>query len=202
MDTPDLLVTGTLHTLDPARPRAEALLARAGRIVALGSVDECSRRARSGARRLEAEGGCVVPGLADAHGHVVMHALALEEVSLRGARDEDECVRIAAVRARASAPDAWVRGRGWDENRWRVRALPTARTLSAATQDHPVVLERVDGHAAWVNARALALAGIGGETPDPPGGRIVRDEAGQPTGVLVDAAQDLVHACIPRPVGR
>jgi predicted amidohydrolase YtcJ len=202
MDTPDLLVTGTIHTLDPARPRAEALLAHDGRILLLGGAAECRRAARPGARHLHTGGGCAVPGLADAHGHVSLHALALEEVSLREARDEVECACLAAERARALPPGAWVRGRGWDQNRWPVQALPTERTLSAATPDRPVLLERVDGHAAWVNARALELAGISRDTIDPPGGRIVRDAQGRPSGVLVDAAQDLVHARIPHPSGR
>ena len=202
MDTPDLLVTGTIHTLDPVRPRAEALLARGGRIVLLGSAAECLGAARPGARHLDAGGGCVVPGLADAHGHVVLRGLALEQVSLRDAPDEAECVRRVTERARATPPGTWVRGRGWDQNRWPGQTLPTERALSAATPDHPVLLERVDGHAAWVNTRALDLAGIGPNTADPPGGRILRDAQGRPTGTLVDAAQDLVHARIPHPTGR
>ncbi len=202
MSTPDLLVTGTIHTLDPARPRADALLAREGRILRLGSSAECRREARPGARHLDAKDGCAVPGLADAHGHVVLHARALEEVRCAGSLDEAECAGRAAERARALPPGAWVRGRGWDEDRWPGRRLPSERTLSAAVPDHPVLLERVDGHAAWVNARALALAGIGPDTPDPAGGRILRDAQGRPEGVLVDAAQDLVHACIPHPSGR
>jgi len=202
MDARDLLVTGTIHTLDPARPRAEALLARDGHILTLGSVAECRRAAGPGARRLDAGGGCVIPGLADAHGHVVLHALALEEVSLKGARDERECARRAAERARTLEPGAWVRGRGWDQNRWAGSEMPTERALSAAVPDRPVLLERVDGHAAWVNARALELAGISSASDDPPGGRIVRDERGRPTGVLIDAAQDLVRARISGPTGR
>ncbi len=199
MSTSDLLVTGTIHTLDPARPRAEALLARGGRILRLGTAAECRREARPGARHLDTAGGCAVPGLADAHGHVVLHARALEEVRCGGARDEGECAQRAAARARALSPGTWIRGRGWDQDRWPGRALPSERALSAAVPDHPALLERVDGHAAWANARALALAGVGPDTPDPAGGRILRDAQGRPTGVLVDAAQELVLACIPRP---
>jgi len=201
MSPPDLLVTGTLHTLDPARPRAEALLARDGRVVRLGSVAECRRDAGPGPVHLDTGKGCAVPGLADAHGHVVLHARALEEVRCGGAADERACAARAAERAGTLPPGRWVRGRGWDENRWQGHALPSERTLTEAVPDHPVVLERVDGHAGWVNARALALAGIGPETPDPPGGRIVRDDRGRPTGVLVDRAQQLVLDCIPHPSG-
>ena len=195
----DLLVTGTLHTLDPARPRAEALLARDGRIVRVGSHLDCRREARPGARHLDTGAGCAVPGLADAHGHVVLHARAMEEVALGGAPDAATCVRRAAERAAILPAGAWVRGRGWDQHRWPGGALPDRELLDAALPEHPALLERVDGHAAWVNARALALAGIGDDTPDPPGGRIVRDGRGRATGVLVDRARDLVHDRIPHP---
>src|SRR5664279_3927072 len=95
-------------------------------------------------------------------------------------------------RAAASLPaGAWIRGRGWDQTNWGGE-FPTAAPLSLAAQDRPVYLERVDGHAAWVNAKALALAGIAVNTPDPAGGRIIRDAAGNPTGVLIDRAQELV----------
>ena len=193
----DLLVTGTVHTLDPARPTAEALLARAGRVVRLGSLLECRREARPGVRQLSTGEGCAVPGLADSHGHVVLHARALREVRCGDARDEAECAARAGDRARTLPAHGWVRGRGWDESRWPGGRPPTLATLTAAVPHHPALLERVDGHAAWVNARALALAGIDAATPDPSGGRIVRDAAGQPTGVLVDAAQDLVLSLVP-----
>ncbi|GEJ57350.1 amidohydrolase [Anaeromyxobacter diazotrophicus] len=200
--TPDLLVLGTIHTLDPARPRAEALLARHGRVLELGSAAACRAAAAPGARVLDLAGGSAVPGLADAHGHVLLHARSLEEVKLSGARDEAACAALAAERARALPPGSWVRGRGWDQNRWPGGAFPGLAALDAAVPDHPVLLERVDGHMAWVNGRALALAGIGPGTADPPGGRIARDERGRPTGLLVDAAQDLVHGRIPHPSAR
>jgi predicted amidohydrolase YtcJ len=199
MPAPDLLVTGTIQTLDPARPEVEAVLARDGRIVALGRELDCRRASFPGAIHLDTGEGSAIPGLADAHGHVMLYARSLEEVACGGAADARACAARAAEAARALPPSAWVRGRGWDENRWPGGALPDAATLTAAIPDRPALLERVDGHAAWVNAPALALAGIGPETPDPPGGRIVRDAAGRPSGVLVDAAQELVHARIPHP---
>ena len=199
MVAPDLVVSGTLHTLDPDRPRAEALLAHAGRITRIGALADCRREARPGARFIETGRGCAVPGLADAHGHVVLHARALEEVRCGDATDEADCVRLAAARAQRLPPGAWVRGRGWNETRWPGGALPTAASLSSGVPDHPALLERVDGHAAWVNRRALEWARIGPHTPDPPGGRIVRHPDGRPTGVLVDSAQELVLARLPRP---
>jgi predicted amidohydrolase YtcJ len=192
---PDLLVVGDVHTLDPARPRAGAVLVSGGRIACLAGEAECARRAARGARRLEA--GSVVPGLADAHGHVQWLGRSRAQVSCGDARDEAACAARLAERARSTPPGSWVRGRGWDQNRWPGARFPSVDALTRAVPDHPAIVTRVDGHAAWVNARALAAAGIGPATPDPPGGRILRDERGAPSGVLVDGAQDLVLSRIP-----
>jgi hypothetical protein len=191
----DLLVVGRIHTLDPARPVAEAVLVSGGRIACVGAEAGCAPRAAGGAIRIRA--GSVVPGLVDAHGHVQGLGRARREVSCAGAASADACAGRAAERARGVAPGSWIRGHGWDQNRWAGAAFPDEPTLTRAVPDHPVVLSRVDGHAAWANARALAAAGIGPGTPDPPGGRILRGPDGRPTGVLVDAAQDLVFAKVP-----
>ena len=208
---PDLLVLGTIHTLDPARPRAEALLARDGRVVCLGSEQECRREARPGATVLGTGGGCALPGLADAHGHVVWHARGLEEVDCRGARSAAECAARVAAHAAAQGPASstpgaggpaaarWIRGRGWDETRWDDPAPPRAALLDAAAPGWAVALERVDGHALWASTAALAQAGIGPGTPDPPGGRIARDASGRPAGLLVERAQEAVLSCLPAP---
>ncbi len=195
----ELLVLGTIHTLDPLRPRAQAALIRSERFACVGSRESCSARASPGAIRLDLGAGSAVPGLADAHGHVLSRALALEEVGCGRAASAAECAALVAERARLAAPGTWIRGRGWDQNRWPGGAFPTEGALSAAVPDHPVFLARVDGHAAWLNARALAEAGIGRETPDPPGGRIHRHPDGRPSGVLIDSAMDAAAARIPQP---
>jgi predicted amidohydrolase YtcJ len=198
-DAPDLLVVGRIHTLDPERPQAAAALARDGRFVAVGSEVDVAPCARAGAVRIDLGRGAAVPGLADAHGHLVLFGRSLAEVDCRGAASAAECAARAGERARTLAATAWVRGRGWDETRWRDPAPPTAEVLGRAVGGRPAVLERVDGHAAWVSPRALAIAGINPGTPDPPGGRIARDARGYPTGLLVDRAQDLVLARMPPP---
>ncbi len=193
----DLLVVGRIHTLDPARPDAEAALVSGGKIACVGAEAACASRAAPGAIRIAA--GSAVPGLVDAHGHVQGLGRARREVSCSGSSSAEACARRAAERARAAPPGSWIRGRGWDQNRWPGAAFPDEATLTRAVPDHPVFLSRVDGHAAWVNAPALAAAGIGAGTPDPPGGRILREPGGRPTGVLVDGAQELVLARIPPP---
>ncbi len=194
-DEPDLLVTGRVHTLDPVRPVADAVLVRAGRIACVGTERECAARTTA-ARTIRA--GSAVPGLADAHGHVEMLGRARLEVSCAG-WSEKECAERVVERVRSIPPGRWVLGRGWDQNFWTGRRFPSAAILTKAVPNRPVALSRIDGHALWVNAAALQAAGIGPGTPDPPGGRIVRGPGGEPAGVLVDAAQELVLRAIPPP---
>ena len=199
---PDLLVAGTLHTLDPARPVAAAALIRNGRFERVGTREQCDRAARSDVRFIELKEGCAVPGLIDAHGHPLLHARTLVDVRLDGARSEQECVERVARFASALPEGQWVRGSGWDQNAWAARDFPELSLLSAATPRHPVALSRIDVHALWCNGNALRAAGIGASTPDPPGGRILHHADGTPTGVLIDTAMDLVLRAIPGPEGR
>jgi predicted amidohydrolase YtcJ len=195
----ELLVEGTIHTQDPACPRAGAVLIREGVVACVGTPAECAAAARAPLERLALGAGSAVPGLADAHGHVLWYARAREEVACGGLPDAAACAARVAERARATSPGAWIRGRGWAESGWPGARLPDAAQLDRAAPRNPVLLVRVDGHAAWVNGLALAAAGIGPETADPPGGRIVRDDRGHPTGVLVDGAMELVARLLPRP---
>src|SRR4051812_42873304 len=194
----ELLVVGTLHTLDPSRPRAEAALVKGGTFAAVGSREECERLAGRDARLVDLGSGCAVPGLADAHGHVALYGRTRSEVSCAGALSEQECADRAAKAAQRTPPGAWIRGGGWSHDLWREQRLPTSASLSAALPDHPVALARSDVHALWVNDFALRAAGIDARTPDPEGGRIDRDATGAPTGILVDNAMRLVFRAMPR----
>ncbi len=198
----DLLVAGTLHTLDPGRPVARAALIRDGRFAKVGTREECERASGADLRFIELGDGCAVPGLIDAHGHPLLHACNLTEVRLGGAASMQDCVARVAGFAKAVPEGAWIRGAGWDQNRWLRRDFPDSELLSAATPSHPVALTRIDVHALWCNALALRAAGIGPGTPDPPGGRILRREDGSPSGVLIDTAMDLVRRAIPQPAAR
>ena len=168
----DLVITaGTVITLDGGRPRATAVAVRDGRIVAVGDAAEMQGLIGPATRRIDLPGATVVPGLGDAHVHVEGIGDALETIDLVGAATLDEAV--ARVRAGAAALPAadWVRGRGWDQNDWPEKRFPTAAALDAATGGRPAFLERIDGHAAWVNSRALALAGRRPRRPPiPPAG--------------------------------
>jgi predicted amidohydrolase YtcJ len=148
-------------------------------------------------RVVDTSGATVLPGLTDAHGHLYGLGLSLDIVSLVGTTSMDEIVgRVKERSTRASAGE-WVQGRGWDQNHWPIKEFPTAAQVDAAVADHPVWLKRIDGHAGLANTAALRAAGITAATQDPAGGRIIRDASGNPTGVFIDAAQELVESRIP-----
>jgi hypothetical protein len=196
----DLIVTAArVYTADGARPQAQAVAVRGGRFVFVGSTREAMTLRGPTTRVLELPGRTIIPGMTDAHAHLLGLGMALRNVDLVGTRAYGEVVARVAARARETRTGEWIRGRGWNQNDWPDTRFPTHETLSRAVPDHPVVLTRVDGHASLVNAMALSLAGITSRTPDPPGGRIIRDARGEPTGVLVDAAQGLVNRVVPPP---
>jgi predicted amidohydrolase YtcJ len=168
-----------------------------GKIIAVGSANEVAAKAPA-ARHVDLRGRTVLPGLIDAHGHVFGLGAMLSQLDLSTTTSLDGALKAIADYARANPQQAWVRGRGWNQEIWKLGRFPTAKELDGAVNDRPVWLERVDGHAGWANSRVLALAGITNATPDPAGGKIVRDENGVATGVLVDAAQALVTKVLPQ----
>jgi hypothetical protein len=193
------VVNAVIHTMDPAAPRAEALAALGGRIVAVGTEAEVRLHVGPTTDVVDAGGRTVIPGLIDAHGHVMGLGRSLRILDLVGTTSPEEIAMKVRAAAADRAPGEWILGRGWDQNDWAVKEFPTHAELDAAGGDHPVWLTRVDGHAGWANARAMVEAGVTADTPDPDGGRMVRDAAGRPTGVFVDNAEALIEAAIPDP---
>ncbi len=173
------------------------LAVRGGLIAFAGSVREAMALKGPRTRLLDLGDATVIPGIIDAHAHLLGLGEALRTVDLTGARTYQEVVERVAARARSLKPGEWILGRGWDQNAWPDRRFPTLEALSRAVPDNPVRLTRVDGHALLANARALQLAGVTAATPDPSGGRIIRDAGGAPTGVLVDEAMNLVERVVP-----
>lgn len=188
----DLVLVGA-RVVQPGAPLASELVLAGGRVAAVGH--RVTRPA--GVRVVDLRGAVVVPGLADAHCHLVGLATTLAAADLRGARSVEELAQRAAAHAAGLPAGAWAEGAGWDENTWHRPELPTHHALSAAIPDRPAVLLRVDGHALLANAAALALCAVA-EAPDPPDGLILRQD-GAPTGVLVDGAMRLVLDHLPTP---
>jgi predicted amidohydrolase YtcJ len=197
----DLIVSGgRIITLDSEMPEVEAIAIKGGTIVEIGKKADLEILRGAKTRDLDLKGGVAVPGLTDAHAHLGGLGDSLATVDLRGAASVEEVVE----RLKKGAPkDGWIIGRGWDQNLWADKAMPTHQPLTDAFPDRPVWLRRVDGHAGWANAKVLELAGITVDTPDPEGGEFLRnEETTEVTGVLVDTAMDVVKVPDPSPEER
>lgn len=190
-------VNGRIYTLNSAQPIASSIAVKGSRILSIG--DDLGRHIGSATKRVDLKGATVVPGFIDSHGHVAGLGESLENLDFRNAAAVADVQKSVAEAAARRPKGEWIRGRAWDQTRWPGGQFPTAADLSKAAPDHPVYLTRVDGHAAWVNEKALHLADVNAATPDPPGGKIIRDAQRRPTGVLVDRAMALVNKRIPAP---
>ena len=191
-----LLENATVYASADAKPQRLSIVTRDGKIAFVGEAARARRLAGS-SRRVDLSGAFVFPGWADAHGHLLGLGNSLEVAQLRGSADSADAARRIAELASKLPAGAWVEGRGWDQNLWPGKSFPDARDLDALIADRPVVARRVDGHAAWLNSRALAMANIGKDTADPPGGRILRRADGTPSGVLVDNAMEVLARVVP-----
>ena len=191
-----LYVNARIYTMDRANTVADALAVRGDRIVAVGSQAELQQRLRA-KQVIDLGGKTVLPGFIDAHVHLLSLGVTKLTLDVAGTNSVSQIADLVRERVVRSEPGQWIRGRGWDQNDWPSKHFPTHEVLDHVSPNNPVYLLRIDGHAAWVNKVALNAAGITKDTPDPPGGAIMRDERGSPTGVLVDNAMDLVSKLLP-----
>jgi predicted amidohydrolase YtcJ len=168
-----------------------------GRVVATG--DESLLEHHVDASKIDGDGRVVLPGLIDAHAHVYSYGLLKNNLDLAGTPSVDAAVASIAAYATSKPHTRWILGRGWNQVLWPVKEFPNAGQIDKVVPDRPVWLRRVDGHAGWANSATLKLAGIDSGTPDPVGGKIVRDENGHATGILIDRAMDLIEKHIPQP---
>src|SRR5258706_401598 len=195
----DLIVENArVHTVDRARPEAQAVAVVGERIVAVGSSADVGAWRGPRTRVVDAKGKLVLPGFDDAHVHFSAGGLQLDQVQLRDARSQEELKRRIAERARTH-PKEWMLGGRWDHENWTPADLPARALIDDVTPDTPVLVERLDGHMALANSAALRLAQIRRDTGDPARGLIVRDAQGEPTRIVKDAAVDIVAAVIPLP---
>ena len=194
-----VLLNGKIWTVNDRQPRAEAVACLGSRIVAVGSNGEIRKWIGAGTEAIDLGGKLVLPGFNDAHVHFFSGGENLASVQLRDAKSEEELRRRIAEFAAKQPAGRWITGGDWDHENWTPARLPTRQSIDAVTTGHPVFVNRLDGHMALANSEALRLAGITRDTPDPPGGTIVRDAAGEPTGVLKDAAMERMYRTIPEP---
>ena len=203
-----VLKNGKLLTMDPARPVASALAISGDRIVAVGSDAEIDRLRGEGTRVIDLAGKTASPGFIDGHAHFTGIGDARIALDLRGAASWDEVVARVAAAAKEARPGEWILGRGWHQKEWasppapNVEGFPLHASLSAATPKNPVLLSHASGHAAFANAVALERGGVGRDTKAPAGGDLLRDAAGEPTGLLRETAEDLVSAALQKDLAR
>jgi hypothetical protein len=195
-----IIINGNIWTGDSSRPRAEALAIRGDRLLAVGTNPEILQTAGPKTKTIDAGGALVLPGFIDSHVHFMNGGFALLGLQLRDADSKAEFVRRIAAYARELPKGEWIQNGDWDHQRFAPVELPRKEWIDAFTPDHPVCVNRLDGHMILANSAALRAAGIDRSTPTPPGGEIVKDPAtGEPTGILKDAAMDLIYARIPPP---
>ena len=192
-----VLLGGTVRTLDPRLPAASALAVSGGRVAAVGTEAQVRPLIGPGTRVVDLRGGIAYPGFVDAHAHVYGLGQGLRHLDLTQAGSEADVAAMVRGAAQGKAPGEWITGRGWDQNKWDGKAFPSRRSISEAAPRNPVVLRRVDGHAAWANDAALELAGISEKGRAVGGGEILCNGRGVPTGILVDDAADLVLRLVP-----
>jgi predicted amidohydrolase YtcJ len=194
----DLIIRNAkIWTVDKTDPTAQAVAVLNGRIVAVGSNDEVEAWRGPRTRVVEAAGKLLLPGFNDSHVHFVDGGLSLDNVQLNDAASAAEFARRIGEQAKKTPRGEWVTSGDWDETKWTPAAMPTKDLIDPLTPDTPVFVSRYDGHMALANSVTLRLAGITALTPDPPGGVIVHDAQGNPTGALKDAAMDYVYKIAP-----
>lgn len=193
-----VLTGGRVVTMEDADPEAGAVAIRGSRIAAVGSVDEIARYIGSGTRVIDLEGHLAIPGFIEGHGHFMGLGKARLRLDLRGAGSWDEIVEMVRTTADSSAPGVWIQGRGWHQEKWREipepnnDGIPLHHSLTEVSPDNPVILTHASGHSYFINKKAMELAGIDRGTPDPPGGEVVKDPDGEPTGLLLETAKEIV----------
>lgn len=200
-----VLRNGKIVTLDPANPQATALSVTNGRIAKVGSDAQVASEIEPRTKVVDLAGRLAIPGLIEGHGHFTGIGDMKLNLNLTDARTWDEIVAMVAAAAKEAKPGEWIIGRGWHQEKWdqrpvpEVRGFPVHASLSKVSPNNPVILTHASGHASFVNQAALRLAGITRETKDPPGGQILRDSVGNPTGLLNETAQSLLRRLQPAP---
>jgi hypothetical protein len=192
-----ILINGKVWTENPAQPTAQAVALGGNRIVAVGTDAGVRKLAGAGTRVIDLHGRLLLPGFNDAHVHLFGGGESLTAVQTRDAKSQGEFKQRIAEFAKTLPAGAWIRDGVWDHQSWNPAALPNHQLIDGVTVDHPAFLWRIDGHMALANARTLKLAGIDRNTKNPPGGEIEHDSAGNPTGILKDAATALVVRIMP-----
>ncbi|MBI5476057.1 MAG: amidohydrolase [Ignavibacteriales bacterium] len=191
-----ILINGKVYSFDSQNSIYEAIAIQGSNIIAVGSNAQLEE-IFTPKNIIDLQGKSVFPGFVDGHAHILGEGGKIENIDLMGTKSQDEIIAKVADRIKISKSGDWILGRGWDQNSWEKKEFPNKTQLDAVSKNNPVLLRRVDGHAVWVNSKALELAKISSLSNNPEGGKIIKDNNGSPTGVLIDNAIDLVNKIIP-----
>ncbi|MCC3862423.1 amidohydrolase [Pseudemcibacter aquimaris] len=188
-----VLMGGNVITVDDQFSLKTAVAIQGKRIIAVGSDEDIKAYIGSDTNVIDLAGKTVLPGLIDVHGHIHSYGRLLQNLDLNNTKSYAEIIAMVKAKAETLEPGEWIIGQGWDQNNWDEKIFPTQEPLSAVSPNNPVILNRTDGHAILANKNAMDIAGITNDTPDPDGGKIIRNEAGEATGVFVDLAEELIR---------
>jgi predicted amidohydrolase YtcJ len=195
-----ILINGNVITMNPSQPIAQAVAVHAGRIIAVGSDTEIKQRIGKTAKIVRLRGKTLVPGFTDTHVHMADFGLSLSRINLRGVTSIKGMQKLLQEKVNKSPKEKWILGRGWDQECFREKRYPTRWDLDQVSPDNPVAFTRVCGHIGVANSKALEMSGISRNTSAPSAGQIDRDsKSGEPTGILREAAYDLVLSSVPKP---
>ena len=200
VETADIIFeNGNIYTANDGQPHAESVAVKGGRIIFVGSNADAKKFEGKGTRVVDLKGHTVLPGMTDAHYHLIGVGFREMTLNLEGTTSLEDFLSKVKARVDQARPGEWVTGRGWIETFWKLPVFPTRQDLDRVSPNNPVFLRRADGHGAVANSSALKIAGIDRNTPSPFGGEISKDKAGEPNGMLLDNAQELVTKHIPQP---
>ncbi len=199
---------GKIVTMDSANPQGQAVAITGDRVTAVGSDADIQKYVGPNTKVIDLHGNLAIPGFNESHGHFTELGASLAELKLMGVPTWQDIVAMVATAAKTAKPGAWIQGRGWHQEKWNrspgrvVKGFQTNDLLNTAAPNNPVVLGHASGHALIANDAAMKLAGVGPNTPNPPGGEIIKDETGKPTGVFVDGAQGLIRRALSKSLGQ
>lgn len=187
-----ILKNGKIITMGKEKAQVQALAVRRGKIIAIGSNKEVESYIGKNTQVIDLKGKLAIPGFTESHAHLLDMGQAKMILDVEGTKSEKEIVSMVKKQVQKTEKGTWIIGRGWDQNDWEIKKFPNLELLSKIAPEHPVCLIRIDGHALWVNKKALELEGVTAITTSPKGGRIIKDVKGEPTGIFIDNAMELI----------
>ena len=190
-----ILINGSIYTMRKPLEKIEAVAVKGQTIIGIGDNDSMIAHRSKSTKIIDLHGKTVLPGFIESHGHLAFMGIVSQRIKIKGLKSELEVADLVRAKVTELKPGEWLISQGWSETDWGQQNFPTYQSITDAAPNNPVLLTRVDGHTAWINKKTMEMAGINSNTEDPDGGVIIKDKNGDPTGILLDKAQELVSTC-------